>query len=39
MEELALAGSEDPGSLAQLDSVRTQLADRTEQRDELSARW
>ena len=30
MEELALAGSEDPGSLAQLDSVRTQLADRTE---------
>jgi len=39
MEELALAGSEDPGSLAQLESVRAQLADRTEQRDELSARW
>src|SRR5699024_2764527 len=29
MEELALAGSEDPGSLAQLDSVRSQLAERT----------
>jgi len=39
MEELALAGSEDPGSLAQLDSVRSQLAERIEQRDELSARW
>ncbi|ATG55169.1 ATP-dependent chaperone ClpB [Brachybacterium ginsengisoli] len=39
MEELALAGSEDPGSLAQLESVRSQLADRTEQMDELSARW
>ena len=39
MEELALAGSEDPGSLAQLDSVRSQLAERTEQMDELSARW
>ncbi|HEX7351023.1 ATP-dependent Clp protease ATP-binding subunit [Brachybacterium sp.] len=39
MEELALAGSDDPGSLAQLESVRAQLADRTEQRDELSARW
>ncbi|QNN83267.1 AAA family ATPase [Brachybacterium sp. Z12] len=39
MEELALAGSEDPGSIAQLDSVRSQLADRTEQMEELSARW
>ena len=39
MEELALAGSEDPGSIAQLESVRTQLADRTEQMEELSARW
>ncbi|HLQ81801.1 MAG TPA: AAA family ATPase [Brachybacterium sp.] len=39
MEELALAGSEDPGSLAQLDSVRSQLAERTEQMDELAARW
>ncbi|WP_241237311.1 ATP-dependent Clp protease ATP-binding subunit [Brachybacterium saurashtrense] len=39
MEELALSGSEDPGSLARLDSVRAQLADRTEQMDELSARW
>ncbi|MDN5820946.1 MAG: ATP-dependent Clp protease ATP-binding subunit, partial [Brachybacterium sp.] len=39
MEELALAGSEDPGSIAQLESVRSQLADRTEQMDELSARW
>src|SRR5699024_10786687 len=39
MEELALAGSEDPGSPAQLDSVRSQLAERTEQMDELAARW
>ena len=39
MEELALTGSEDPGSIAQLESVRTQLADRTEQMEELSARW
>jgi ATP-dependent Clp protease ATP-binding subunit ClpB len=39
MEELALAGSEDPGSLARLDSVRAQLADRTEAMQELSARW
>ncbi|MBB5831785.1 ATP-dependent chaperone ClpB [Brachybacterium aquaticum] len=39
MEELALAGSEDPGSLVQLESVRAQLADRTEQMNELSARW
>ncbi|GAB2532161.1 ATP-dependent chaperone ClpB [Brachybacterium huguangmaarense] len=39
MEELALSGSDDPGSVAQLESVRAQLADRTEQRDELSARW
>ncbi|MCL6421865.1 ATP-dependent chaperone ClpB [Brachybacterium sp. JHP9] len=39
MEELALAGSDDPGSVAQLESVRSQLADRTEKRDELSARW
>ena len=39
MEELALAGSEDPGALARLDSVRSQLADRTEQMDELAARW
>ena len=39
MEELALAGSEDLGSIAQLESVRTQLADRTEQMEELSARW
>ncbi|WP_422117226.1 ATP-dependent chaperone ClpB [Brachybacterium sp. UNK5269] len=39
MEELALAGSDDPGSLAQLESVRSQLADRTEQRNELAARW
>lgn len=39
MEELSLVGSQDPGSLAQLESVRSQLADRTEQMDELSARW
>ena len=39
MEELALAGSEDPGSIARLESVRSQLADRTEQMGELSARW
>ncbi len=39
MEELALAGSDDAGSVAQLESVRGQLADRTEQMNELSARW
>ncbi|SLM91966.1 ATP-dependent chaperone ClpB [Brachybacterium nesterenkovii] len=39
MEELALQGSDDPGSRAQLDSVRAQLADRTERADALSARW
>jgi ATP-dependent Clp protease ATP-binding subunit ClpB len=39
MEELALQGSDDPGSQAQLESVRTQLADRTEKLDELSVRW
>ena len=39
MEELALDGSDDPGSLARLDSVRSQLADRTEAMQELSARW
>ncbi|MEE1649396.1 AAA family ATPase [Brachybacterium sp. J144] len=39
MEELALAGSDDPGSVAQLESVRAQLADRTEAMTELSARW
>ena len=39
MEELALAGSDDPGSLARLESVRSQLADRTEAMQELSARW
>ena len=39
MEELALAGSEDPGSIARLESVRSQLADRTEQMGELAARW
>lgn len=39
MEELALAGSDDPGSVAQLDSVRAQLADRTERMTALSARW
>src|SRR5690625_7467404 len=39
MEELALEGSDDPGSIAQLESVRSQLADRTEQMTELSARW
>lgn len=39
MEELALSGSDDPGSLAQLESVRSQLADRTEEMQGLSARW
>jgi ATP-dependent Clp protease ATP-binding subunit ClpB len=39
MEELALDGSDDPGSQAQLESVRSQLADRTEKMDELSVRW
>ncbi|WP_193107225.1 ATP-dependent Clp protease ATP-binding subunit [Brachybacterium sp. FME24] len=39
MEELALSGSEDPGSIAQLESVRSQLADRTEQMTSLSSRW
>ena len=39
MEEMALDGSEDPGSIAQLESVRSQLADRTERMAALSARW
>jgi ATP-dependent Clp protease ATP-binding subunit ClpB len=39
MEELALSGSDDPGSQAQLESVRNQLAERTEKADELSVRW
>lgn len=39
MEELALKGSDDPGSLAQLASVREQLATRTEEMNELAARW
>lgn len=39
MEELALQGSDDPGSVAQLESVRSQLAQRTEEMNELSARW
>jgi ATP-dependent Clp protease ATP-binding subunit ClpB len=39
MEELALTGSDDPGSIAQLASVRAQLADRTEAMEELSVRW
>ena len=39
MEELALNGSDDPGSLAQLASVREHLAARTEEMNELSARW
>ena len=39
MEELALKGSDDPGALAQLASVREHLAARTEEMNELSARW
>ncbi|MBE9404015.1 ATP-dependent chaperone ClpB [Brachybacterium sp. Marseille-Q2903] len=39
MEEMALDGSEDPGSIAQLESVRSQLADRNERMAALSARW
>jgi ATP-dependent Clp protease ATP-binding subunit ClpB len=39
MEELALSGSDDPGSQAQLESVQAQLAERTEKADELSVRW
>ncbi|PMC74439.1 ATP-dependent chaperone ClpB [Brachybacterium sp. UMB0905] len=39
MEELALSGSEDPGSIAQLESVQAQLAERREQMEELAARW
>ncbi|WP_010534228.1 ATP-dependent chaperone ClpB [Brachybacterium squillarum] len=39
MEELALAGSDDAGSRAQLDAVRGQLADREEQMRALSSRW
>ena len=39
MEELALKGSDDPGSLAHLASVREHLAARTEEMNELSARW
>ena len=39
MEEMALDGSEDAGSIAQLASVRSQLADRNERMAALSARW
>ncbi|MDO5644162.1 MAG: ATP-dependent chaperone ClpB [Dermabacter sp.] len=39
MEELALKGADEPGSLAQLEHVRAQLAQRTEEMNELSARW
>ena len=39
MEEMALQGSDDPGSQAQLASVREQLADRTESMTALAARW
>ncbi|MGY5763664.1 ATP-dependent Clp protease ATP-binding subunit [Brachybacterium sp. DNPG3] len=39
MEELALQGSDDPGSIARLESVRSQLADRGERMTALSARW
>ncbi|WP_058234416.1 ATP-dependent chaperone ClpB [Devriesea agamarum] len=39
MEEMALKGTDDPGSEAQLESVRRQLADKKEKADALSARW
>ena len=39
MEEMALTGADDPGSAAQLEHVRSQLAEKSEAADELSARW
>ena len=39
MEEMALQGADDPGSLAQLENVREQLALKNEEMNELSARW
>ncbi len=39
MEEMALAREDDPASLARLDKLRADLADRTEQLAGLTARW
>ncbi|MCT1558281.1 ATP-dependent chaperone ClpB [Helcobacillus massiliensis] len=39
MEEMALQGSDDDGSRAQLEHVQSQLAEKTEEMNALSARW
>jgi len=39
MEELALSSQDDPASLARLDRLRADLADRQEKVDTLNARW
>jgi ATP-dependent Clp protease ATP-binding subunit ClpB len=39
MEEMALAREEDPASLARLEKLRADLADRSEQLAALTARW
>jgi len=39
MEELALSKESDPASVARLEALRAELADRTEALDALNARW
>src|ERR1700709_2239907 len=39
MEEMALQREDDPASLARLEALRVELADRTEELDALNARW
>ena len=39
MEELALSKASDPASVARLESLRAELADKTETLDALNARW
>jgi ATP-dependent Clp protease ATP-binding subunit ClpB len=39
MEELTLAGADDPGSVERLEKIRADLADRREELSALTARW
>jgi ATP-dependent Clp protease ATP-binding subunit ClpB len=39
IEEMALAKEDDPSSVARLDTLRSDLADRRQELDELTARW
>jgi ATP-dependent Clp protease ATP-binding subunit ClpB len=39
MEELALSKETDPASIARLEALRVELADKTEELDALNARW